>query len=420
MQYDYVFASVGKHLPEGLKLRIVDEDGKDQTFEAPGAIQLQGDIVFKRYLNNPVDTNACMTSDQWFNTGDIGLLDRNGNLRVVGRSKEIIIINGNNYSSFELEHAIETSGIQGITTSYTATFSLWDQMSDTEGIVVLFNPVDHRTDSISLQKSIAAINKAVVGFCAKQPLSIIPLPKDQMPKSTIGKLSRRKLRESYEAGVFDQYQVQGHDFTTNGRHGTEMELHQSDGSSNGHAHGASKGDSDGHPDRRSNGHSSSRYDSLSPMGKEILDIYSKWTKITTNALTGPDALSTLGIDSLGYMRIKKSLENAFRIYEEIPMAMLLRCSSIDELERSLLSIGTVQKEYNPIVPLSIRGSQHPIFLLHPGAGEFLCWMKLLPSLPDRPVYAFRAKGLHEGEGTFENFEQLLRYRCPIQHPPSTR
>lgn len=94
------------------------------------------------------------------------------------------------------------------------------------------------------------------------------------------------------------------------------------------------------------------------------------------------------------------------------MAMLLRCSSIDELERSVLAIGTVAIEYDPIVPLSIRGSQHPIFLLHPGAGEFLCWMRLLPSLPDRPVYALRAKGLHKGEGTFDNLEQLLRYSCP--------
>lgn len=50
------------------------------------------------------------------------------------------------------------------------------------------------------------------------------------------------------------------------------------------------------------------------MGKKITDIYSTWTKITSNALTGPDALLTLGIDSLGYMRIKKSLEDAFRIH----------------------------------------------------------------------------------------------------------
>lgn len=202
MQNDYIFVSVGKHLPEGLKLRIVDEHGKSQILGASGAIQLQGDVVFRRYHNNPVDTNTYMTSGQWFDIGDMGLIERNGNLRIIGRSKEIIIINGNNYSSFELEYTIETSGIQGFATSYTATFSLWDQNSDSESIVVLFNPSDNGTDSISLQESIAAINKAVVGFCAKQPLAIIPLPKEQMPKSTIGKLSRAQTKRIVRSWCF--------------------------------------------------------------------------------------------------------------------------------------------------------------------------------------------------------------------------
>ena len=342
-----------------------------------------------------MDTKACLTSDQWFDTGDVGIIDCNGNLRIVGRSKEIIIINGNNYSSFELEHAIEVSGIRGITTSYIATFSSREKTGDTEGVVVLFNPSDDTADFRSLQKIIAAINKAVIGFCAKQPLDIIPLPIECMPKSTIGKLSRRKLKESYEAGAFDQYRVQA-DPTT----GTNMDLHQSTDLSHGQATQCAS--------RRSI-RNSELFDSLSPMGKKITEIYSALIKVSPEALMGPEALSELGIDSLDYMRIKKSLETSFRIDQEIPMAMLLRCISVDELERSLLAIGTVAFEYDPIVTLAARGSRLPIFLLHPGAGEFLCWMKLLPFLPDRPVYALRAKGLHQGEETFSSFEELLEY-----------
>ena len=91
-----------------------------------------------------------MTSDGWFDTGDTGMLDRNGNLRIVGRSKEIIIINGNNYSSFELEHVIESRWIQGLTPSYTATFSSWDKRGDSESVVVLFNPTDEASDATSI------------------------------------------------------------------------------------------------------------------------------------------------------------------------------------------------------------------------------------------------------------------------------
>ena len=93
-----------------LKLRIVDDCGLEQLPGAAGAIQVCGEIIFKHYYNNSKATAVCMTSDGWFDTGDTGVLDANGNLRIVGRSKEVIIINGNNFSSFELEmllsHAI--------------------------------------------------------------------------------------------------------------------------------------------------------------------------------------------------------------------------------------------------------------------------------------------------------------------------
>ncbi len=106
-------------------------------------------------------------TEHWFDTGDVGFLDLKGNLRVVGRSKEIIIINGNNYSSFELEYAIESSGVSGITPSYLTTFSSWDDSHDSEGVVILFNP-DEKANSIStILKTIDDINKAIHGFCEK-------------------------------------------------------------------------------------------------------------------------------------------------------------------------------------------------------------------------------------------------------------
>ncbi len=323
-----------------------------------------------------------MTSDGWFDTGDTGVVDGNGDLQIVGRSKEVLIINGTNYSSFELEHAIESRDIKGLTVSYTATFSSLEKDGDSEGVVVLFNPAEDMTDA-TLHDTINAINLAVVALCSKPALAIIPLPKDLMPKSTIGKLSRRKLKLSFESGIFDQYRVQRKTSLVDERNGEEKL--------------ESKG-----------------LDYLSPLGSQVVEIYSRETGIAKEELAGNNALLRLGIDSLGYMRIKKSLEAAFHIHQEIPMGMLLRCASIPELEKSLLSIGTALPEYDPIVPLSRHGSKHPLFLVHPGSGEFLCWISLLPFLPDRPIYALRAKGVYEGEGSFADFEDMLRYvQCEI-------
>ncbi|EME83210.1 uncharacterized protein MYCFIDRAFT_153824 [Pseudocercospora fijiensis CIRAD86] len=252
------FASVGKPLP-GLECKIVPTFD-DAESEQEGVIHLRGPVIFMGYHNNEAATSACMTEDNWMNTGDIGRFDENGNLQLLGRAKEVLILNGNNYSSFELEYAIESSNIAGLTPSFTAVFSTWDQERDSEAPVVLFNPTEDAIGPKNLRATLRAIDKAVFSVCAQKALHIIPLPKSQLPKSTIGKLSRAKLRQSFEKGLFGDY---------------------------------------------------------------IID----------NAQT--------------------------------------------------------------------------LFLLHPGAGEFLCWIGLLKYLPDRPIYALRAKGLHPGEGTFDSLDELL-------------
>lgn len=383
---DYVFASVGKHDHDSfLELRIVDDCGRKQPLGVTGAIQLRGEIVFRRYFNDKNATDACMASDGWFDTGDTGLVDENGNLRIVGRSKEVIIINGNNYSSFDLEHAIESRVIKCLTASYTATFSSLDPSGDSESVVVLFNPAEDFIDA-AVQDTIDAINMAVIAFCSKPALAIIPLPKDQMPKSTIGKLSRRRLKQSFEAGLFDQYR-------------TQTKMHPADEHYSEEKQGAKC------------------LSHLSPLGRQVAEIFCRETGIPQEKLTGDKALLRSGLDSLGYMRIKKSLEGAFHIHQEIPMGMLLRSASIRELETSLLGIGTAPLNYEPIVPLSLHGSKQPLFLLHPGSGEFLCWMRFLPFFPDRPIYALRARGVYEGEGSFSDFEEMLRYVTISVKPP---
>lgn len=196
------FATVGKPLP-GLECKIVPQD--DQVDRKQGLIHLRGDVLFKGYFNNSAATEACMTEDGWMNTGDIGQLDRNGNLQLLGRQKEVLILNGNNYSSFEIEYAVETSKIAGLTPTFIAVFSTWDQERDSEAPVVLFNPTEAAIGPKNLRATLQAINRAIFSVCAQKALHIVPLPETLLPKSTIGKLSRAKLRQEYEKGSFDEY-----------------------------------------------------------------------------------------------------------------------------------------------------------------------------------------------------------------------
>jgi acyl-CoA synthetase (AMP-forming)/AMP-acid ligase II len=96
---------VGRPLPQ-IGIRIVDDDGRDCRPGAPGEILTYGPSVTIGYYNNP-DANArSFSSDGWFATGDIGVLDPNGYLKIVDRKKELIIRGGANIYPREIEEVL--------------------------------------------------------------------------------------------------------------------------------------------------------------------------------------------------------------------------------------------------------------------------------------------------------------------------
>ena len=164
------FATVGKPLP-GLEMKLVSSSDNETPEE--GTIYLRGDVIFKGYYGNDEATASAITEDGWMSTGDIGRLDQNGNLQLLGRSKEILILNGNNYSSFEIEYAIENGGVAGLEVSYTAVFSTWSDQRNSEAPVVLFNPTEAAIGPKNLKTTLQAIDKAVFSVCAQKALHII-------------------------------------------------------------------------------------------------------------------------------------------------------------------------------------------------------------------------------------------------------
>ena len=362
-----VFASVGHHLPIGMELRIVDEDLQPVAHGADGRIQLRGDIIFKGYYNNKAATDSCMTPDGWFDTGDLGRLDDGDHLEIVGRSKEILIINGNNYSSFELEEAIESRKIIGLNPTWTATFSVWDKKNNSEGVVVLFNPTDESgSETQALRQMIAEVNKAVLSFASTMPVAVIPLPRAEMPKSTIGKLSRQKLKKFYSEGYFDKYIV-------------EDEIQ------------------DDVPLKPLN----------TPLQVAIARFLVQETGASLDQLGANVSIMRTGMNSIAYLRLKRVIEVELDILATpIPMSLILQPRTIEGLEAAVLEQMNQVGIYQPIATLQ-TGSKTPLFLLPPGGGEFMIWLPLLKHLPDRPVHALRAKGLERQEGVFKDMEDML-------------
>jgi long-chain acyl-CoA synthetase len=97
--------SVGPPLP-GVEVRIVDGDGATALQHDPGEIWVRGPNVFAGYMGDPDATASVLTADGWLRTGDLGVVDESGNLFVVDRAKDVVIVSGFNVVPAEVEEVL--------------------------------------------------------------------------------------------------------------------------------------------------------------------------------------------------------------------------------------------------------------------------------------------------------------------------
>lgn len=96
--------SIGRPLP-GVELRLVDGD-EDALLGDPGEIWVRGPNVFPGYWDDPDATAATLTADGWLRTGDVAVADEDGNLVLVDRLRDIVIVSGFNVFPAEVERAL--------------------------------------------------------------------------------------------------------------------------------------------------------------------------------------------------------------------------------------------------------------------------------------------------------------------------
>ena len=103
--FETVATTVGRPRP-GFELRIADSDGNDVPTGEAGEVVIKGPTVMAGYLDDAEATSATLSPDGWLRTGDLGVLDERGYLRIVGRIKDMFIVGGFNVYPAEIENAL--------------------------------------------------------------------------------------------------------------------------------------------------------------------------------------------------------------------------------------------------------------------------------------------------------------------------
>lgn len=104
--YERLSTSVGK-ANEGTRVSIKDPEGNDLPVGDEGEICIRGDSVMKGYYKMPAETRAVMTDDGYFRTGDMGKMDEDGYVYILGRKKEMFIRGGENVYPPEVEEVLQ-------------------------------------------------------------------------------------------------------------------------------------------------------------------------------------------------------------------------------------------------------------------------------------------------------------------------
>ena len=168
------------------ELRTVDDDGNDVPAESPGELWLRGPQVMQGYWQRPEETAKVITADGWLKTGDIALLDAEGFVKIVDRKKDMILVSGFNVFPNEIEDVL----MQHPSVRECVAVGIPDARKGEA--VKVFVSLREVADDHALLKN---CRQFLTGY--KLPMAI--KIRDELPKTVVGKLLRRQLRDEARA-----------------------------------------------------------------------------------------------------------------------------------------------------------------------------------------------------------------------------
>jgi long-chain acyl-CoA synthetase len=174
--------TIGLPLPS-TDIAILDDDGHEVALGQPGEIAIRGPQVMTGYWNRPDETAKVMTSDGYFKSGDIGVMDEHGYVKIVDRKKDMILVSGFNVYPNEVE---------GVVASHPGV----------RECACVGVPDEHAGEAVKVfvvRKDASLTAETLMAYC-KQNLTGYKKPKyiefrDELPKTNVGKILRRMLRD---------------------------------------------------------------------------------------------------------------------------------------------------------------------------------------------------------------------------------
>ena len=179
--------TVGFALP-GVSLRVQGDDGQPLPMGDIGNIQVQGPNVFSGYWRMPEKTAEEFTADGYFKTGDVGKIDTDGYITIVGRSKDLIISGGYNVYPAEIEGFINE--LLGVAES--AVVGVPHPDFGEVGVAVVIAKPGAVPDSA---KIMAEMKSKMANFKVPKQCFVV----NELPRNTMGKVQKNILREEYKA-----------------------------------------------------------------------------------------------------------------------------------------------------------------------------------------------------------------------------
>jgi long-chain acyl-CoA synthetase len=164
---------------------VRDENRNDLGFNEPGELCVRGPQVRKGYWQRPEETSNSIDADGWFYTGDMATIDEKGFLRIVDRKKDMILVSGFNVYPNEVEDVV----------------ALHPDVLEVGAIGIADENCGEVVKLVVVKKTPALTEEQLKEHC-RQNLTGYKRPRyitfaDELPKSNVGKILRRELRERY-------------------------------------------------------------------------------------------------------------------------------------------------------------------------------------------------------------------------------
>jgi acyl-CoA synthetase (AMP-forming)/AMP-acid ligase II len=173
----------GRAIP-GVEVQVVDETGKEVPRGQPGEVVVRGYNVMLGYLDDPTETAATIDENQWLHTGDVGVMDERGYLRITDRTKDMFIVGGFNAYPAEIENLM----LRNEKIAQVAVVGVPDDRMGEVGMAfVILRPDAEATPDEIVEWS----RNEMANYKVPRHVEIV----DELPLNATGKVLKYQLRE---------------------------------------------------------------------------------------------------------------------------------------------------------------------------------------------------------------------------------